>query len=99
MLHRLEGIIGVKAMFIAVCMMHILAHVSGQIGELQDKLLMIGVEWSMLLMEMVRIVSVALISSSCLDIGLSGEYCWMMSIQGASNSTAVQIKRGYIPDS
>ena len=31
--------------------------------------------------------------------GLSGEYCWLMSIQGASNSTAVQIKRGYIPDS
>jgi len=31
--------------------------------------------------------------------GLSGEYCWLMSIQGASNSTAVQIKRGYIPES
>lgn len=29
--------------------------------------------------------------------GLSGEYCWLMSVQGASNSTAVQIKRGYIP--
>jgi hypothetical protein len=28
--------------------------------------------------------------------GLSGEYCWLMSIQGASNSTAVQIKRGYL---
>ena len=31
--------------------------------------------------------------------GLSGEYCWVMSIQGASNSNAVQIKRGFFPDS
>ena len=30
--------------------------------------------------------------------GLSGEYCWLMSIQGASNSNAVQIKKGFFPD-
>ena len=30
--------------------------------------------------------------------GITGEYCWLMSIQGASNPTAVQIKRAPIPD-
>jgi hypothetical protein len=33
-----------------------------------------------------------------IKVGLAGQYCWVMSIRGASNSIAVQIKSGHIPD-